>query len=31
MFLEVLVGLVQAAVFAILTLVFMSMSMEAEH
>jgi F-type H+-transporting ATPase subunit a len=31
MFLEVLVGLVQAAVFAILTLVFMSMSMSAEH
>ncbi|MDZ7611862.1 MAG: FoF1 ATP synthase subunit a [Candidatus Moranbacteria bacterium] len=31
MFLEVLVGLVQAAVFAILTLVFMSMAMEAEH
>ncbi|MFO7806854.1 MAG: FoF1 ATP synthase subunit a [Candidatus Moraniibacteriota bacterium] len=31
MFLEVLVGLVQAAVFAILTLVFMSISMSSDH
>jgi len=31
MFLEVLVGMVQAAVFAILTLVFLSMMTQAEH
>jgi F-type H+-transporting ATPase subunit a len=30
-FLEVLVGMVQAAVFSILTLVFLSMSIQAEH
>jgi F-type H+-transporting ATPase subunit a len=30
-FLEVLVGVVQAAVFSILTLVFLSMSVQAEH
>jgi len=31
LFLEVLVGMVQAAVFSILTLVFLSMSVQAEH